>query len=214
MPLRMSFSRPFWEEHPQLLWVVVIAWDFFVERNETTSLKMLNQKKIFRFIYARWQQKGRTSQLTFLLFSNYFQMSPAARRKSRSYMRTELVGALIWLPGLMDLIQEYLYFFVCCVVPTLDTTGADGYFSTGFYCRENKSPYKRNSLEALWSDILSWLVAQSQFHTFWFLTEVSTTKGEKHLMWFGNGSKWGNYGNGIHWLQEVWKVQRREITRQ
>lgn len=84
---------------------------------------------------------------------------------------------------------------------------------------EKTSLWKRNSWktsEPLWSGILSWswLVLQSQLHTSWFLTQLSTIKGEKHLMWFGNASKCWNYENGIHWVLEVWKAEQGEITPQ
>lgn len=36
-------------------------------------------------------------------------------------------------------------FFLCCVVPTPDMIGADGYFSTGFHLTGNKPTDKRSS---------------------------------------------------------------------
>lgn len=41
----------------------------------------------------------------------------------------------------MDQIEEFT--FLCCVVPTPDTIGPEGYFSAGFYLRGNKSMEKK-----------------------------------------------------------------------
>lgn len=108
---------------------------------------------------------------------------------SRSCMRTELVVALITESDALNTRT-----FLCHAVPTLELMDI---FLTDFYLRGYKCTYKSNSwktFETLWSGLSSWLVLQSQLHTFTFIRRISAIKGGIYLMWVERVIKCGIMG--------------------